>query len=168
MAAKYKQPSSSGFFENVDPSSVAGGDASASMQPAPKETAMVYCEGFFGTKEGQVASDLLRSSEKYEIVSIIDSEQAGKDAGKVLDGTPNGTPIYSNLGTALAQSGRPPRYLVCAVTPESGILSESDRRTLIRAIGYRINIASDLHEFLNGDPEFIEACEKKGVSIVAV
>ena len=51
----------------------------------PKEnataTAVVYCEANFGAIDGKTANGLVRFSEKYEILSIIDSEQAGLDSG---------------------------------------------------------------------------------------
>ena len=44
-------------------------------------TAVVYCEGNFGRQDGKTANGLVRHSEKYEIVSVIDSTLAGSDAG---------------------------------------------------------------------------------------
>jgi hypothetical protein len=58
-------------------------------------TAIVYCEGNFGGIDGKTANGLVRYSEKYEILSIIDSEKAGLDAGSVLDDEPNGIPIFA-------------------------------------------------------------------------
>ena len=46
-------------------------------------TAVVYCEGQFGEQDGKTANGLVRHSEKYEILSVIDSRQAGVDAGTV-------------------------------------------------------------------------------------
>jgi len=36
-------------------------------------TAVVYCEGQFGEQDGKTANGLVRHSEKYEILSVIDS-----------------------------------------------------------------------------------------------
>ena len=44
-------------------------------------TAIVYCEGNFGAIDGKTANGLVRHSEKYEILSVIDSDKAGLDAG---------------------------------------------------------------------------------------
>ena len=40
-------------------------------------TAVVYCEANFGAIDGKTANGLVRHSEKYEILSVIDSEKAG-------------------------------------------------------------------------------------------
>jgi len=132
------------------------------LQP---ETAIVYCEGNFGEIDGKTANGLARHSEKYKILSIIDSAKEGQDAGKLLDGEPSGIHIYRDLGTALAHAGRAPKHLIFGIAPASGMLSPAERRLLLRAIGYGINIVNGLHEFLNDDPEFREACAESGAII---
>lgn len=49
----------------------------AHILPKKTKTAIVYCEGNFGAIDGKTANGLVRHSEKYEILSVIDSEQAG-------------------------------------------------------------------------------------------
>ncbi len=56
-------------------------------------TAIVYCEANFGKLDGKTANGLIRHSEKYEILSVIDSGKAGLDTGMVLDNKPNAIPI---------------------------------------------------------------------------
>ena len=55
-------------------------------RPAPDHapTAVVYCEANFGEIDGKTANGLVRYSEKYEILSVIDSTKVGRDAGEVL------------------------------------------------------------------------------------
>src|SRR6478735_8892340 len=78
-------------------------------------TAVVYCEGQFGEQDGKTANGLVRHSEKYEILSVIDSRQAGADAGMFLDGTVNDIPVLATLADAIAHAGRVPDYLICGV-----------------------------------------------------
>ncbi len=130
-----------------------------------KETAIVYCEGNFAKIDGKTANGLVRQSEQYEILSIIDSEKSGEDAGEILDGIANGIPIFRDLGTALAHAGKAPNYLIFGIAPATGKLSSSERRLLLRAITYGINIVNGLHEFLNDDPEFTDAAKKANVII---
>ena len=49
-----------------------------------KKKALVYCEKQFGLVDGKTASALVRHSELYSIVGIIDSSLTGKDAGEEL------------------------------------------------------------------------------------
>ena len=50
-----------------------------------RATAIVYCEGQFGAIDGKTANGLVRYSDKYRVLSVIDSHKAGLDAGMVLD-----------------------------------------------------------------------------------
>jgi len=61
------------------------------------ETALVYCENQFGCVDGKTASGLVRHSETYTVVGVIDSSLAGKDAGEELGENKNGIPIFANL-----------------------------------------------------------------------
>ena len=40
-------------------------------------TAIIYCEANFGAIDGKTANGLVRHSERYEILSVTDSEKAG-------------------------------------------------------------------------------------------
>jgi uncharacterized NAD-dependent epimerase/dehydratase family protein len=140
------------------------------MPPAPyrRATAVVYCEANFGAIDGKTANGLVRHSEKYEILSVIDSEQSGLDAGEVLGDKPNSIPICSDLAAAIAFAGRVPDFLIFGVAPSSGMLSPTERRVMLDAIGRGMNIVNGLHEFLNDDPEFAAAAAANGVTILDV
>jgi len=131
-------------------------------------SAVVYCEGNFGKIDGKTANGLVRYSEKYEILAVIDSLLTGCDAGEVLDGVPNGIPICADLDDAIACAGRMPDYFIFGVAPASGMLSPVERRVVLDAVGHGMNIVNGLHEFLNDDPEFAEAAEVHGVTILDV
>ena len=131
-------------------------------------TALVYCEANFGAIDGKTANGLVRHSEKYEILTVIDSEKAGLDAGAVLDGEPNGIPVRRDLADALAHMGRVPDWFIFGVAPASGMLSGHERGIVLEAIGLGMNVVNGLHEFLNDDAEFSAACAAKGVEILDV
>jgi uncharacterized NAD-dependent epimerase/dehydratase family protein len=128
-------------------------------------TAVVYCEANFGASDGKTANGLVRYSEKYEILSVIDSTKAGLDAGAVLDGKPNGIPLCANLADAIALAGHVPEYFIFGVAPTSGMLSLAERSLLLDAMGLGMSIVNGLHEFLNDDPEFAAAAEAHNVTI---
>lgn len=73
-----------------------------------RATAVVYCEGNFGKPDGKTANGLVRHSERYEIVSVIDSAQSGLDAGEVLGGKPSSIPICIDLVDAITSSNQVP------------------------------------------------------------
>ncbi len=131
-------------------------------------TALVYCEGNFGLIDGKTANGLVRHSEKYQILSVIDSTQAGSDTGEVLDNKPNAIPIFGNLEEAYSNAPSKPDFLIYGIAPASGRLSPMERKIVLNAIGRGMNIISGLHEFLNDDPEFTAACKANNVEIIDV
>ncbi len=137
-------------------------------EPKRLNTAVVYCEGNFGAIDGKTANGLVRHSEKYDIRSVIDSEQAGQDSGVVLGDAPNGIPICRDLADALAQADRVPDFLIYGMAPSSGMLSADERNLVLEAMGHGINIINGLHEFLNDDPVFTDACAANNVTILDI
>jgi uncharacterized NAD-dependent epimerase/dehydratase family protein len=131
-------------------------------------TAIVYCEANFGSSDGKTANGLVRDSEKYEILSVIDSEKSGLDAGEVLDGKPNGIPICANLADAVARAGVVPDFFIFGMAPSSGMLSPIERRVVLEAIARGMNIVNGLHEFLNDDSELAAAAAAHNVTILDV
>lgn len=131
-------------------------------------TAVVYCEAQFGEQDGKTANGLVRHSEKYEILSVIDSYHAGVDAGQFLDGTPNGIPVLASLTECIAHAGLVADYLICGVAPADGLLSDAQRVVLLDGIARGMHIINGLHEFLNDDAEFVAAALIAGVTITDV
>jgi uncharacterized NAD-dependent epimerase/dehydratase family protein len=128
-------------------------------------TAVVYCEANFGDIDGKTANGLVRHSEKYDILAVIDSHKAGLDSGSVLDDKPNAIPICFDLDAALALADRVPDYFIFGIAPSSGLLSAPERSLILKAIGLGMDIVSGLHEFLADDPEFAAASVANGVLI---
>lgn len=132
------------------------------------ETAIVYCEGHFGSADGKTANGLVRHSQRYEILSVIDSRKAGLDAGEVLGEKPNGIPICRDLDDALAHAGALPDYFVFGMAPASGRLSADERVIVIEAMGRGLSLVNGLHELLNDDPEMVAESLAAGVRILDV
>ena len=131
-------------------------------------SAIVYCEANFGKLDGKTANGLVRHSEKYDVVAIIDRTKAGLDAGFVLDGEPNGIPIFGDLGDALGTLDCEPAYFIYGVAPATGMLSTRERKIVLSAIGCGMSIVIGLHEFLTDDPEFVKAAQLAHVTILDV
>jgi uncharacterized NAD-dependent epimerase/dehydratase family protein len=141
----------------------------AGHKPNPTDmTAVVYCEGNFGAQDGKTANGLVRSSERYEILSVIDSTQAGKDTGEVLGIGHNDIPLVARLDDAIIAAGHVPGFFIFGVAPASGMLSPAERRLVLEAIRRGMNIVNGLHEFLNDDPEFARAAAAHNVTILDV
>ena len=133
------------------------------VQPPP--TAIVYCEGNFAKVDGKTANGLIRHSQAYRIVSVVDSLHDGQDSGSVLDDAPNHIPIFRDLETAVTNAPTIPDTLIYGMAPSTGKLSSRDRGVILDAIGLGMNIVSGLHEYLSDDPEIAGFASAKDVTI---
>lgn len=138
------------------------------VTPGRRPTAVVYCEANLGEIDGKTANGLVRHSEAYEIVSVIDSTKAGVDAGVVLGEKPNGIPVCASLAQALSTEGDTPDAFIFGMAPSSGMLSPAERSIVLGAITLGMDIVNGLHEFLNDDPELASAAAAAGVTILDV
>lgn len=132
------------------------------------DTAIIYCEGNFGAVDGKTANGLVRNSERYRILSVIDSEKVGLDAGEVLDQSPNGIPICHDLEASIKLADGIPDYFIFGMAPSSGMLSIRERGLIIEAMNYGMNIVNGLHEFLSDDPVFKAASLANNVTILDI
>jgi uncharacterized NAD-dependent epimerase/dehydratase family protein len=95
----------------------------------PEGRAIVYCDGAFGTPYGKTAHGLVRRTARYEIVAVVDSTLAGRDAGEALDGKFRGIPIVPDVDAAVADArerGHPATHLVIGLAPDGGRLPPDD------------------------------------------
>lgn len=152
----------------VNPFIAGAGISAVPPSSSGTPTAIVYCEGNFGGIDGKTANGLVRHSEKYHILSVIDSQQTGADTGIILDQIPNFIPVCRDLADAIAQAETPPQTFIYGVAPISGMLSSDERDIVLEAMAFGMNIVNGLHEFLSEDPEFIAAAAAHHVSILDI
>lgn len=151
--------------------------ALAPLPSAAAIPAVIYCEGQFGVADGKTAHGLMRHSERYRIVAVIDSLLAGGDAGLLLDGVANGIPVVADLAAATAlataqttaqtaaQAGAPLQTLIYGMAPADGLYSPADRAVLLGALRAGLNLVSGMREFLGDDPEFAATAARHLVTI---
>jgi len=119
--------------------------------------AIVYCEGAFNTTNGKTAHGLVRFTERYSVIAVIDSRYTGKDAGEVLDGIVKHIPVFATVESAFEYSLQKniiPKYFVIGLAPDGGRLEEYARKDILKAMELGMNIDSGLHDFISDDPGF--------------
>ena len=130
--------------------------------------AIIYCEGGFATTYGKTAHGLVRFTRRYRVRAVIDSTVAGRDAGELLDGKPNGIPVVASVEEALQttrSSETPATHLVFGLAPDGGRLPDFARTDLLTALRSGLNVDAGLHEFLSEDDELATAARESGVAI---
>ncbi len=138
------------------------------MEMFPEGRAIIYCEAAFGTPNGKTAHGLVRRTRRYEVLSVIDSHSAGKDAGEILDGVPKNIPVVADLKTgmeAASSAGRSVTHFVIGLAPDGGRLGIGHRKAVLEAIEKGLNIDSGLHDFLTEDEEILTLARRKRVLI---
>lgn len=133
-----------------------------------KANAIVYCENEFGTIEGKIANDLVRHSEKYNIIGIIDSSKSGQDAGEILDGVQNGIPIFSTVGIAMDYLDPTPEYFIYGVASLESFLDQQQRAIFFTAMERGLHIVNSLAEFFTNDREFVHKAKRFNVQIIDI
>jgi len=130
-----------------------------------KKTALVYCENQFGFVDGKTAAALVRHSEIYTIVGIIDSSLAGEDAGEALGGKNCGIPIFANLHDALRQLPNVPNCYIYGKAPLATYISDKERQVILEAMENKMEIINGLHQLFSEDQEFIQSAAKNDIQI---
>jgi uncharacterized NAD-dependent epimerase/dehydratase family protein len=112
-------------------------------------TALIFCEGALGTSQARTANNLLRFSERYEIVGVLDSTHAGSAANEVVEGARGGVPVFASLEEAVLRLGETPKRLVIGLSPDDGKLPPPCRAVIIEAINRGMGVDSALRHFLH-------------------
>jgi uncharacterized NAD-dependent epimerase/dehydratase family protein len=138
------------------------------MSAFPEGNAIIYCEGVFATTNGKTAHGLVRRTERYRVLSVVDSRSADSDAGMVLEGKPKGIPIYAGIQQAVSAAktiNQPASHLVIGLAPDGGRLSREARSDIKMAIQLGLHVDSGLHDFLSEDDEITRLAKEYGVRI---
>ena len=133
-----------------------------------KNSAIVYSENEFGKLDGKVANGLVRQSEKYQIVGVIDSTKAGLDAGEYLDDKKNNIPVFKDIDDAILQLDTVPEYFIYGIAPLTPFLSREQRDVILSAMKIGMNIVNGLPQFLKNDEEFAKQAKKYSVTITDI
>ena len=139
------------------------------MERFPEGNAIVYCEGMFGTTNGKTAHGLVRRTDRYRVLSVVDSRSAGNDAGFLLDGKPNSIPIHRSIQEAVEKTKNAgeflPTHLVIGLAPDGGRLGPKARKDVMIGIRLGLHVDSGLHDFLSEDDEILRLATKHGTRI---
>ena len=130
-----------------------------------KQTAIVYCEKQFGLVDGKTAAGLVRHSELYTIVGVLDSSLAGKDAGEELGEEKRNIPIFTNLDEALQKLPEIPDCFIYGKAPLETHISSEERLLIIEAMKKGMGIINGLHQFFSEDPEFVQIANLNDIRI---
>ena len=127
--------------------------------------ALVLTSGLYNEPYAKTAHGLVRGSDRYNIIGVIDHVHADKDAGYLLDGIVRDISIYKSLGDALKMN-HDVDYLIIGVATHGGILPNEMLEIIEEAIKLNLSIVNGLHEYLESKPNLVKLAEEHKVDLI--
>ena len=121
---------------------------------------IVLAEGSFSYLYSKTGNTLIRYSPN-DVVGVIDSRFAGKTSQDVI-GYGGDIPVVSNLDAVLSSS---PDTMVLGNAPQGGRITDVYRKHIVQALTSGLHIISGMHQFISGDPYFMELAQSNNVTI---
>lgn len=133
-----------------------------------KSNAIVITAGYLDTNSGKTAHGLIRGSERFNIVGVIDEKFAGKDAGQVLDKKKRGIPVYPSISEFKQKSDVSAKYCIIGVATKGGVIPDSLRVMLKEALENGYGLVNGLHDYVSEHAELANLAKQKGLEIIDV
>jgi uncharacterized NAD-dependent epimerase/dehydratase family protein len=133
-----------------------------------KSNAIVITAGYLDTYSGKTAHGLIRGTERFNIVGVIDNKFSGRDAGEVLDGKKRNIPVYGSLHEFVKLSNQKAKYCILGVATKGGVIPESLQVMLKEALESGFGIVNGLHDYVSDHADLAELAKQKGLEIIDV
>ena len=132
------------------------------------KNAIVLTDGLLMTSDAKTAHGLIRGTERFNIIGVVDSEAtAGKDAGELLDGKHRGVPVFASMEAALGNI-QAVDTLIIGVATVGGILPAMMLSLVYDAVKKGISVVNGLHEYLNDKADLVEIASNTGAQLIDV
>lgn len=133
-----------------------------------KSNAIVITAGYLDSNSGKTAHGLIRGTDRFNIVGVIDPKFPGKDAGEVLDGRKRNIPVYATLADFKKQSSETAKYCIIGVATKGGVIPETMRVMLKEALENGYSLVNGLHDYVSDHAELADLAKQKGLEIIDV
>ncbi|HRI78165.1 MAG TPA: DUF1611 domain-containing protein [Cyclobacteriaceae bacterium] len=133
-----------------------------------KSNAVILTAGYFDTYSGKTAHGLIRGTDRFNILGVIDNKLAGRDAGEVLDGRKRNIPVYGSLAEFVKVSAAKAEYCIIGVATKGGVIPDSLRILLREALENGMSLVNGLHDYISDHPDLADLAKSKGLEIIDV
>ncbi len=130
--------------------------------------AIILTGGFLNTGNAKSAHGLIRGTERFNIVGVIDHVSAGRDAGEVLDGKKRNISVYATLSDFVNKSGQKAQYCVIGVATKGGVIPPSLHDLLRDALLHDLSLVNGLHEYVSDIADLNALAAERGLEIIDV
>jgi uncharacterized NAD-dependent epimerase/dehydratase family protein len=133
-----------------------------------KSNAIVLTGGYLDTGSAKTAHGLIRGTERFNIVGIIDHKHSGRDAGEVLDGKKRNIPVYGSIGEFAGNGPANTTHCIIGVATKGGVIPPTLHDLLFEALEHNFNLVNGLHEYISDMPDLAALAKQKGLEIIDV
>jgi uncharacterized NAD-dependent epimerase/dehydratase family protein len=133
-----------------------------------KSNSIVITGGLLDTISAKTAHGLIRGTDRFNILGVVDNKYQGKDAGEMLDGRKRNIPVYGSIAEFVKLSGAKAKYCIIGVATKGGVIPDSLRVMLMEALENNLSIVNGLHEYVSDIPELASLAQQKGLEIIDV
>ncbi len=133
-----------------------------------KGNAIVITAGYLDSSNGKTAHGLIRGTDRFNIVAVVDHKHAGKDAGEVLDGKKRNIPVYATIADFVREGKAKAEYCILGVATKGGVIPDSLRVMLREALENNFHLVNGLHDYVSDHPDLAELARSKGLQLIDV
>ena len=133
-----------------------------------KKNALIITAGYLNSSSGKTAHGLIRGTDRFNIIGVVDEKSAGKDAGEVLDGKHRNIPVYATIKDFIQSSGQKAVYCVIGVATKGGVIPEALKIMLREALENGYSLVNGLHDYVSDHPDLAHLAASKGLEIIDV
>ena len=128
-------------------------------------TALLYSGGLLDDIHAKTAHGLLRYSDRFRILGLIDKKFTGSMSDDHVEHCKENLMIFEDLPSALKDLTEKPKYLVMGVAFGGGMLPEEHQSIIKDSLSHGMDVVCGLHQLLSEDPELAALAEKNGAKI---
>ena len=132
-----------------------------------REKVIVATDSMLRLDYAKTAHGLLRGSQRFEVLAVIDANDAGEDAGELLDGNHRNIPVLASIDEAITRFISID-YLIVGVATVGGVLSDSLHTLIIQALNSGLGIIHGLHDQLGARYDIVALAKKYAVELIDI
>jgi uncharacterized NAD-dependent epimerase/dehydratase family protein len=131
-----------------------------------KAPALILGDRLLSTPYGKTAHGLLRQSDRFSIVGVVEAESEPGDAGIFIGRPSINIPLTASVERAIEAAGEPPRWAIVGIATPGGKMSEPLRRLVLAAVRHGLSVVNGLHDHLSDDAEIVAAAQAMKVQLL--
>ena len=133
-----------------------------------KEAAIILGDSLLRTPYGKTAHGLLRKSDRFQIVGVVEFEMGTGDAGALIGELSLEIPLTGSVEAALTVAPVKPTWAIVGIASPGGKMSPTLRSLVLSAANNGLSIINGLHDKVAEDAEIAAAVARHAAKIIDI